>query len=129
MRVSPDSKTVYVYNAMDFSVSIYSAELRLQSSVKTCDPPKTPEWVRGKNCSIPPNSHGQPALGVVLSCHPDGRRPRKKPEACAHHGLWGMAHARFTGPATATGRISNTIRGRSCGPRQNPQTQESKRAD
>src|SRR5262249_43206093 len=49
VRVSPDSKIVYIYNAMDFAVGFYDAEsMRELASVKTCEPPKTPEWVRGK---------------------------------------------------------------------------------
>ena len=36
------------YHAMDFNVGVYSAEMRLQGTVSTCAPPKTPDWVHGK---------------------------------------------------------------------------------
>jgi YVTN family beta-propeller protein len=74
VRVSPDNKFVYIYNAMDFSVSIHSAQrMALVKSIKTCEPPKTPEWVRGK---ILFNTANQPMSSrrwvACSSCHPDG---------------------------------------------------------
>jgi YVTN family beta-propeller protein len=73
IRVSPDSKTVYVSNALDFTVSIHDANMRLQERVKVCDPPKTAEWVRGKvlfNTALSPMSG--PRWIACSSCHPDG---------------------------------------------------------
>ncbi len=73
VRVSPDSKSVYIYNAMDFSVSIYTANMALVKTIKTCEAPKTPEWVRGKvlfNTARPPMTS---RLWIACSsCHPDG---------------------------------------------------------
>jgi YVTN family beta-propeller protein len=74
VRVSPDGKTVYVYNALDFAVSFHSADtLRRLATVKVCDPPKTAEWVRGKilfNTALPPLTS---RLWIACSsCHPDG---------------------------------------------------------
>jgi YVTN family beta-propeller protein len=74
VRVSPDSKNVYIYNAMDFAVSIYTANMGFVTSIKTCEqPPKTPEWVRGKilfNTANQPMS--QRRWVACSSCHPDG---------------------------------------------------------
>lgn len=74
IRVSPDSKNVYIYNAMDFSVGIHNAQnMALIKTVKTCEPAKTPEWVRGK---ILFNTGNQPMSSrrwvACSSCHPDG---------------------------------------------------------
>src|SRR5205823_5323313 len=57
VRVSPDGKTVFVYNALDFEVSFHNAAMAPRGKVQVCDPPKTPEWVRGKallNTALPP---------------------------------------------------------------------------
>ena len=73
VRVSPDSKNVYIYHAMDFSVSIYTANMSLVKLIKTCAQPKTPEWVRGKilfNTANPPMSSRR--WVACSSCHPDG---------------------------------------------------------
>src|SRR5207248_2144350 len=74
VRVSPDSKALYVLNALDFSVSFYQADpVRFIESVKVCEPPKTPEWVRGKVLFSTAN---YPMSGrrwvACASCHPDG---------------------------------------------------------
>jgi YVTN family beta-propeller protein len=73
VRVSPDSKTVYVYNAMEFTVSVHNANMTLVKKIKTCDPAKTPEWVRGKvlfnSAEYPMSSRRWIACS---SCHPDG---------------------------------------------------------
>src|SRR3954464_4244804 len=39
IRVSPDGKTVFVYNAMDFEVAFYEPSMSLRGKVKVCDPP------------------------------------------------------------------------------------------
>jgi YVTN family beta-propeller protein len=73
VRVSPNSKSVYIYNAMDFSVGVYTASMSFVKSIKTCEPPKTPEWVRGKvlfNTANPPMSSRR--WVACSSCHPDG---------------------------------------------------------
>jgi YVTN family beta-propeller protein len=73
VRVSPNSKNVYIYNAMDFSVRVYDANMKLVKEIKTCEPPKTPEWVRGKalfNTANPPMSSRK--WIACSSCHPDG---------------------------------------------------------
>ncbi len=73
-RVSPDGKTVYVYCTLDFEVwALDAATLAERDRIKVCDPPKTPEWVRGKvlfsTAKYPMTSRRWIACA---SCHPDG---------------------------------------------------------
>jgi YVTN family beta-propeller protein len=98
IRVSPDGKTVYIYNTMDFEVSIHNgANMQKQGAVKVCDPPKTPEWVRGKilfGMALPPMTN--PRWVACSSCHPDGLsdgRVWQNPEGLRKtpH-MFGMAH-------------------------------------
>ncbi len=75
VRLSPDGKELYVYNALDFSIGVYDTEpaVRLRETIKVCDPPKTPEWVRGKilfSSAKPPLT--QRRWIACASCHPDG---------------------------------------------------------
>jgi YVTN family beta-propeller protein len=73
IRVSPDGKNVFIYNAMDFSVSVYTGNMSLVKTIKTCEPAKTPEWVRGKvlfNTANPPMTSRR--WIACSSCHPDG---------------------------------------------------------
>ncbi len=99
VRVSPDSKTVYIYNAMDFAVAVYNADMKFLATIKVCDPPatKTPEWVRGKilfNTSNPPLSSRR--WVACSSCHPDGHhdaRVWQQPEGLRKTtAFFGMAH-------------------------------------
>jgi YVTN family beta-propeller protein len=74
VRVSPDGKTVYIANALDFNVSVHDADMRrLLAKIKLCEPPKSPEWVRGKilfsTADYPLTSRRWIACA---SCHPDG---------------------------------------------------------
>jgi YVTN family beta-propeller protein len=98
IRVSPDGKTVYVANALDFTVGVHRAEdMKAQATVKLCDPPKTPEWVRGKVLFSTANS---PMSGrrwiACASCHPDGHsdgRVWHNPEGLRKTpALFGVAH-------------------------------------
>jgi YVTN family beta-propeller protein len=97
VRVSPDGKTVYVYNAMDFAVSVHDADMRKLATVAVCDPPKTPEWVRGKvlfNTAKPPLTTRK--WIACSSCHPDGHgdgRVWQNPEGLRKTpALFGVAH-------------------------------------
>lgn len=73
IRVSPDNKNVYIYNALDFSVSVHSASMAYVSSIKACEPAKSPEWVRGKVLFNTANSPMSSRRWVACSsCHPDG---------------------------------------------------------
>ena len=98
VRVSPDGKTVFVYNALDFTVSFHEAgRLRRLATVKVCEPPKTPEWVRGRilfNTALPPMTS---RLWIACaSCHPDGHtdgRVWQNPEGLRKTtALFGLAH-------------------------------------
>jgi YVTN family beta-propeller protein len=98
VRVSPDGRFVYVYNAMDFAVSIHRAEAMSRAeTIKVCDPPKTPEWVLGKilfNTALPPMSARR--WVACSSCHPDGHhdaRVWQQPEGLRKStALFGLAH-------------------------------------
>jgi YVTN family beta-propeller protein len=97
VRVSPDGKTVYVYSAMDFAVSVHDADMRKVATIPVCDPPKTPEWVRGKvlfNSAKPPMTSRK--WIACSSCHPDGHndgRVWQNPEGLRKTpALLGVAH-------------------------------------
>jgi YVTN family beta-propeller protein len=98
IRLSPDGKLAYIYNALDFAVSIHDAEnMRRLATVKVCGPPKTPEWVRGKilfNTALPPMTS---RLWIACSsCHPDGHsdgRVWQNPEGLRKTtAFFGLAH-------------------------------------
>jgi YVTN family beta-propeller protein len=98
IRVSPDGKTVYIYNALDFSVSFHDAQtLERRAAVPVCRPPKSPQWVRGKilfdTALAPMTSRHWIACS---SCHPDGHsdgRVWQNPEGRRKTpALFGLAH-------------------------------------
>jgi YVTN family beta-propeller protein len=98
VRVSPDNKTVFIYAALDFEVGFYDAEtMRRLGKVKVCEPPLTPDWLRGKilfNTSRPPMSARR--WVACSSCHPDGAgdgRVWHQPEGLRKTpALFGVAH-------------------------------------
>jgi YVTN family beta-propeller protein len=98
IRVSPDGRTVFIYNALDFNVTFHDAGgMETLATVKACAPPKTPEWVRGKilfNSARPPMSSRQ--WIACASCHPDGHndgRVWQNPEGLRKTtALFGVAH-------------------------------------
>jgi len=74
VRVAPDGKTFYVYNALDFTVAAYDAQrLELLATIPVCDNPLGDKVRRGK---ILFHSALQPMVGrrwiSCSSCHPDG---------------------------------------------------------
>jgi YVTN family beta-propeller protein len=97
VRVSPDSQWVYIYDAMDFAVTVYRPTMQKVATIKTCEPPKTAEWVRGK---VLFNTANQPLTSrrwiACSSCHPDGlhdARVWNNPEGLRKTtALMGMAH-------------------------------------
>jgi YVTN family beta-propeller protein len=97
VRVSPDGQRVYIYNALDFAVGVYDRDMRPLGTVKVCEPPKTPEWVRGK---ILFNTANYPLSArrwiACASCHPDGHhdgRVWQNPEGLRKTtALFGVAH-------------------------------------
>jgi len=98
IRLSPDNQTVYIYNALDFNVSVHQADtMKLLEKIKVCDPPMTPEWVRGKilfNSAKPPMTSRR--WIACASCHPDGHhdaRVWQQPEGLRKTtALFGLAH-------------------------------------
>lgn len=74
VRVSNDSKTFYIYNALDFNVVAYDANtLRKIAVIPVCDSPLSEEILLGKQLFY---SALQPMVGrrwiSCSSCHPDG---------------------------------------------------------
>ncbi len=98
IRLSPDGATAYVYNALDFAVSVHRADdMKRLATVKVCDPPLTPEWVRGKilfDTADPPLTSRR--WVSCASCHPDGQpdgRVWHNPEGLRKTpALFGLAH-------------------------------------
>lgn len=98
VKVTPDGKQVIVSNTLDFNVAIYSTRsLRLETTIAVCDPPKTPEWVRGKilfNTALSPMTRRR--WIACASCHPDGHmdgRTWNNPEGRRNtQAMMGMAH-------------------------------------
>ena len=96
--VSPDSKTVYIYNTLDFEVQVFDAEkLQTVGKIKVCDPPYSTEHLRGKILFY---LALEPMVGrrwiSCASCHPDGShdaRTWQNPEGLRNTtGFLGMAH-------------------------------------
>lgn len=74
VRVSPDNKTFYVYNALDFNVVAYDSEsLQPVKEIRVTDNPLTEEVLLGKVLFYSAN---MPMSGrrwiSCSSCHPDG---------------------------------------------------------
>lgn len=98
IRLSPDDKWVYIYNAMDFTVAVHKADtFGVVDRIKVCAPPMTPEWVRGKilfNSAKPPMTSRR--WIACSSCHPDGHhdaRVWQQPEGLRKTtALFGVAH-------------------------------------
>ncbi len=121
VRVSPDGRLVYVSNALDFNVTVHDGQtMRKLDTIKVCDPPKTPEWVRGKvlfNTSNPPLTSRR--WIACASCHPDGQhdgRTWQNPEGLRKTtALFGMAHTHplhWSADRDETQDFEYTIRGR-----------------
>jgi YVTN family beta-propeller protein len=98
VRVSPDGKKVYIANALDFDVRVYdAANMRVLARIKLCEPPKSPEWVRGKILFSTANSPLTSRRWIACSsCHPDGHsdgRVWHNPEGLRKTpALLGLAH-------------------------------------
>ena len=73
VRVSPDGNEVYVYNTLDYEVAVLSPTLEEIATIKTCEPPHTEEWRRGKELfQTAKQPMGQARWIACSSCHPDG---------------------------------------------------------
>ncbi|MFO0876803.1 MAG: c-type cytochrome [Gemmataceae bacterium] len=98
VRTSPDGKEVYLYNTLDFTVTVHDAEVRRTlATIKVCDPPKSPEWVLGKVLFSTANRPLTSARWIACSsCHPDGHsdgRTWRNPEGLRRTPpLMGLAH-------------------------------------
>lgn len=98
IRLSPDGRLAYVYNAMDFAVTVHQAsDMQRLATIKVCEPPKSPEWVQGKmlfNSSLPPLTSRR--WIACSSCHPDGHsdgRVWQNPEGLRKTpAMFGLAH-------------------------------------
>jgi YVTN family beta-propeller protein len=74
VRVSPDNKSVYVYNALDFDVTVLDADdFSRKATIKVTENPLPPNILLGKQLFY---SALQPMVGrrwiSCSSCHPDG---------------------------------------------------------
>jgi YVTN family beta-propeller protein len=98
VRVSPDGKKVYIDNTLDFDVTVHDAEsMRVLAHIKVCEPPKSPEWVRGKILFSTANRPLTSRRWIACaSCHPDGHsdgRVWHNPEGLRKTpALLGLAH-------------------------------------
>lgn len=74
VRVSPDSKTFYVYNALDFNVDVYNATtLKRTTSIAVSAWPGEPEVLLGKKLFYTANPPMTSQRWISCSsCHPDG---------------------------------------------------------
>lgn len=124
VRVSPDGKEVYVYNSLQFEVVVFDeGAYRRRGTIKVCDPPKSPEWVRGKQLF---NTAKYPMTSrrwiSCSSCHPDGHsdaRVWKNPEGRRRTPpMFGMAHTHplhYSADRDEVQDFEYTIRGRLMG--------------
>lgn len=76
VRVSPDGHSLFVYNALDFSVVEYDTKSRqAKAFITVCQTPLGEETLRGKRLFYSAN---QPMVGrrwiSCSSCHPDGEQ-------------------------------------------------------
>ena len=73
IQVAPDGNEVYIYNTLDYEVAVLSPTLKKIAKIKTCEPPHTAEWRRGKELfQTAKQPMGQARWIACSSCHPDG---------------------------------------------------------
>jgi YVTN family beta-propeller protein len=121
VRTSPDGKEVYVYNTIDFAVVVFDEmAYKKLATIKVCDPPKSPEWVRGKELFVSARHPMASRRWISCSsCHPDGHsdaRVWKNPEGMRRTPpLFGMAHTHplhYSADRDEVQDFEYTIRGR-----------------
>jgi YVTN family beta-propeller protein len=124
VRTSPDGKEVYIYNTLDFEVAVYdSLVYKKLASIQVCDPPKSPEWVRGKELFVTAKRPMTARRWISCSsCHPDGHsdaRVWKNPEGLRRTPpMFGMAHTHplhYSADRDEVQDFEYTIRGRLMG--------------
>ncbi len=73
IRVNPVNGEIYVYNTLDYEVSVHTDTLRKVTSIPVCKPAHSPEWRRGKELFVTARSPmGRTGWVSCSSCHPDG---------------------------------------------------------
>lgn len=98
IRLTSDGALAYVLNALDFTVTVHDAKnMKTLATIKCCEPPKTPEWVRGKILFSTANPPLTARRWIACSsCHPDGQhdgRTWQNPEGLRRTtAFFGMAH-------------------------------------
>ncbi|MGL4554889.1 MAG: hypothetical protein ACRC33_27290 [Gemmataceae bacterium] len=121
VRTSPSGDEVYVYNTLDFQVTVHDREVtRKLATVTVCDPPKSPEWVRGKVLFVSAKYPMASRRWISCSgCHPDGHsdaRVWKNPEGPRRTPpMFGMAHTHplhYSADRDEVQDFEYTIRGR-----------------
>jgi YVTN family beta-propeller protein len=72
IRINPNGKEFYIFNTLDFAVSVYDVNSRRkEAAITLCPPPKSPDWVRGKVLFQTATLSGAKWISCS-SCHPDG---------------------------------------------------------
>lgn len=127
IRTSPDGSEVYIYNTLDFAVTVHDARVRNKlATISVCNPAKSPEWVRGKVLfSSAERPHLTSARWIACaSCHPDGHsdgRVWKNPEGLRRTPpMMGLAHTHplhYSADRDEVQDFEYTIRGRLMGGR------------
>ncbi|MGL6096591.1 MAG: beta-propeller fold lactonase family protein, partial [Fimbriiglobus sp.] len=98
VRVRPDGAEVYVYNTLDFAVTVHDADFtKTLATIPVCKPAHTPEWRRGKELfQTAAQPMGSARWIACSSCHPDGLhdgRVWQNPEGHRRTtNLFGLAH-------------------------------------
>ena len=75
IRVNPAGTEAYIYNTLDFSIMVLDVATGRKEprTIKVCEPPHTPEWVRGKILWNTASSPMTRARWIsCAACHPDG---------------------------------------------------------
>jgi YVTN family beta-propeller protein len=124
VRTSPDGNEVYIYNTLDFQVTVHDRLVyKKLATITVCDPPKSPEWVRGKVLFVTAKYPMTSRRWISCSsCHPDGHHdgrvwtnpegPRRTPP------MFGMAHTHplhYSADRDEVQDFEYTIRGRLMG--------------
>ncbi|MFO0841360.1 MAG: PQQ-binding-like beta-propeller repeat protein [Gemmataceae bacterium] len=121
VRTSPDGKEVYIYNVLDFTVTVHGENVGPPlATIQVCKPPKSPEWVRGKVLFSTAKYPLTRARWIACaSCHPDGHsdgRVWKNPEGLRRTmPLFGLAHTHplhWSADRDESQDFEYTIRGR-----------------
>jgi YVTN family beta-propeller protein len=72
IRFTPDGREFFIYNTLDFTVTVHTTSTTAKvATITTCPPPKSPEWVRGKVLFQTAVLSGAKWISCA-SCHPDG---------------------------------------------------------